>query len=212
VRPAGLQDPVGFWEQRHAALDPWQSGGDRGLSPEENQEFYAYRLGRVIEIIRRHAGCERGHRILDAGCGRGHFTGGLRQCGHRVTGIDTSPTAIAWATEHHGPYFEQSSVHDYRPRALFDVIICIDVLFHVLDDDIWRASLAMMGRAAAAEALLIVTDGFRPRRFPLGNYIVHRSADEYDAALAELDFHRHELIPYAFGSNPNCFAAYRRDV
>ena len=208
----GLEDPVSFWEERHAALDPWKAGGDRGLSPEENHEFYAYRLGRIIELVRRHAGCERGLRILDAGCGRGHFTDGLRRCGHQVTGIDTSQTAIAWATENYGPHFERSSLHGYRPRALFDVVICIDVLFHVLEDEVWRASLAALGRAAAAESMLLVTDSFGQRRFSLGNYIVHRSVVEYDAALEDLDFRRRELIPYDFGSNPNRFAAYCRVV
>lgn len=205
-----LEDPVGFWEHRHAALDPWQSGGDRGLSTEENHEFYAFRLGRIIELVRRHAGAERGKRILDAGCGRGHFSDGLRRCGHRVTGIDTSETAVAWATQHYGPYFEQSSLHGFRPRAIFDVVICIDVLFHILDDDLWRASLSALGRAAGAESFLLLTDSFGPRRFTLGNYIVHRSADEYDRALAEVDFTRRELVAYNFGSNPNRFAAYCR--
>ena len=135
----------------------------------ENNEFYAFRLGRIIELIRRHAGAERGLRILDAGCGRGHFTDGLLRCGHRVTGIDTSPTAIAWAREHYGPHFEESSLYGYRPRALFDVVLCIDVLFHILDDQIWRASLVSLGRAAAAESLLIVTDSLGPRGFPLGD-------------------------------------------
>ncbi|HTE53375.1 MAG TPA: methyltransferase domain-containing protein [Kofleriaceae bacterium] len=208
----GLQDPISFWEQRHAALDPWAAGGDRGLTAEENHEFYAFRLGRIIELIRRHAGGERGRRILDAGCGRGHFTDGLRRCGHQVSGIDTSQTAIAWAIEHYGPHFEQSSLHGFRPRALFDVVVCIDVLFHVLDDELWRASLSSFGRAASAESVLVVTDAFRPRRFTLGNYIVHRSADEYDHALGEMDFVRRQLVPYQFGSNPNQFAAYCRSV
>lgn len=208
----GLDDPIGFWDQRHTALDAWLSGGDRGLTAAENQEFYAYRLGRIIELIRRFAGCERGRRILDAGCGRGHFTDGLRRCGHNVTGIDTSPTAIAWAIENYGPHFEQSSLHDFRPRALFDVVMCIDVLFHILDDDIWRASLAALGRAAAAESFLLITGAFSSSRFVLGNYIVHRSADEYDAVLADMDFQRRQLIPYDFGSNVNQFAAYCRAV
>lgn len=207
-----LDDPVGFWDRRHAALDAWQSGGDRGLTTAENHEFYAYRLGRIIELMRRHAGAERGQRILDAGCGRGHFTDSLLRCGHDVTGIDTSPTAIAWATQNYGPHFEQASLHEYRPRALFDVVVCIDLLFHILDDEIWRASLATLGRAAAAESFLLITDSFGPRRFPLGNYIIHRSADEYDRLLAEMDFQRRELIPYDFGSNPNRFAAYCRAV
>ncbi len=55
-KPVGIDqgliaNPVAFWEKRHANFDPWRSGGDRGLSQEENYEFYAYRLGRIIELI-----------------------------------------------------------------------------------------------------------------------------------------------------------------
>lgn len=207
-----LDDPISFWEERHAALDPWLAGGDRGLSAAENFEFYAYRLGRIIELIRRHAGAERGRRILDAGCGRGHLTDWLRRCGHHVNGIDSSATAVARATESYGAHFEVSSLDGYRPRALYDVVMCIDVLFHLVDDAVWRASLETFGRAAGAESLLLITDALQPRRFALGNYIVHRSLDEYDRVLSELDFRRCELAPYHHGSNPNQFAAYRRMV
>jgi SAM-dependent methyltransferase len=207
-----LSDPVSFWEQRHARSDAWRSGGDRGLSPEENFEFYAYRLGRVVELVRRHGGPDRPLRILDAGCGRGHFTDGLTRCGHRVTGIDSSETAVEWARGHYGPYFELSELSRYRPAQLFDVMLCIDVLFHVLDDDAWRRALEAFARYARAEATMIFTDALGPQRFPLGNYIIHRSRDEYQSALADSDFELVETMPYAFGSNPNQFVVCRRRV
>jgi SAM-dependent methyltransferase len=207
-----LADPIGFWDQRHATFDPWRSGGDRGISPEENFEFYAVRLGRLLELIRWNVSAERGLRILDAGCGRGHLTDGLRRCGHRVVGIDSSATAVAWARETYGDPFVECRLDDLRPEALFDVVVCVDVLFHVLDDGAWRAALAAFSRYAGADAALIVTDVFPARRYNVQNYIVHRSADEYEAALAEHDFARVALVPYRFGSNPNQFAVYRRSA
>jgi SAM-dependent methyltransferase len=205
-----IVDAIGFWEQRHVALGPWRSGGDRGLSGEENYEFYAYRLGRIIELIRRHAGAERGHRILDAGCGRGHLTNALARCGHLANGIDTSATAIAWAHENYGRFFEVSTLDEYRPPHLYDVVLCIDVLFHVLDDARWCESLLGLGRCAAAESVLILTEVLPATRYQTSDYIVHRSRDEYDAALRPLDFTLIELVPYEFGANPNQFAVYRR--
>ena len=64
--------------------------------------------------------------------------------------------------------------------------------------------------AARAESTLIITDALRDKRFVLGNYIVHRAIGEYDEPLAARGFRRVELQPYAFGSNPNQFAVYRR--
>jgi 2-polyprenyl-3-methyl-5-hydroxy-6-metoxy-1,4-benzoquinol methylase len=205
-----LSDPIRFWDKRHDDLDAWQAGGDRGISSEENYEFYAFRFGRIIELVRRHSGIDRGQHILDAGCGRGHMTSWLAKCGHNATGVDSSENAIAWATTTYGPHFEVSSLDGYRPRRLFDVVLCLDVLFHILDDDVWSASLAALTRAARAESTLIITDALRDKRFVLGNYIVHRAIGEYDEPLAARGFRRVELQPYAFGSNPNQFAVYRR--
>lgn len=205
-----LSDPIRFWDKRHGDLDAWRAGGDRGISPEENYEFYAFRFGRIIELIRRHSGIDRGQHILDAGCGRGHMTDWLSRCGHLAMGVDSSASAISWAITTYGPRFEVSSLDGYRPRELFDVVLCLDVLFHILDDDVWSASLQSLMRAARAESTLIITDALRDKRFVLGNYIVHRALDEYDAVLAPRGFKRVELQPYAFGSNPNQFVVYRR--
>ncbi len=205
-----LSDPIRFWDKRHDDLDAWQSGGDRGISSAENYEFYAFRFGRIIELVRRHSGIDRGQHILDAGCGRGHMTSWLTQCGHVATGVDSSANAVDWATKNYGPHFEVSSLDGYRPRQLFDVVLCLDVLFHILDDDVWNASLASLTRAARAESTLIITDALRAERFVLGNYSVHRALGEYDAPLAARGFQRVELQPYDFGSNPNQFAVYRR--
>lgn len=207
-----LDDPISFWEERHARLDEWRSGGDRGLTPEENFEFYTYRIGRIVEFIRRHLGGERPLRILDAGCGRGHMTDALRRCGHLVTGIDSSRTAVAWATKTYGRHFEHCQLASHRPGAPYDVILCIDVTFHLLDDATWRAGLAAFGRYAAAESLLLLTDAFGQRRSALSDYILHRSRVEYERELGALGFRIVDLVPYAFGSNPNQFAVCLRGI
>ncbi len=207
-----LSDPVNFWDRRHSRFDAWRSGGDRGLSEEENYEFYLYRMGRIIELTRRHLGADRPLNVLDAGCGRGHTTDHLRRCGHRVRGIDSSPNAIAWAREQYGDNFECCELWNHRPALGYDLILCLDVLFHILDDDAWQRSLTAFARFAAAESLFILTDAFAEERFHLGNYIVHRSRAEYLRVLTALDYQLVEFQPYNFGANPNGFAVFRRGV
>jgi 2-polyprenyl-3-methyl-5-hydroxy-6-metoxy-1,4-benzoquinol methylase len=207
----GLRDdPIGFWDQRHAALDPWRAGGDRGLSPEENYEFYLWRVGRMIELIRRHGGARRPLRMVDAGCGRGHFTDFLRRCGHQVIGIDSSAAAVAWAREHYGPHFEQCGLEAFAPAAPVDVVLCIDVLYHLLDDRVWHAALTAFAGYCAPGALLLISSVFPAQRFQLGDYIVHRSLAEHESALADAGFTMLERVPYEFAGNPNQFAVCRR--
>lgn len=207
-----LRDPIAYWENRHARYAPWAVGGDRGLSEAENYEFYVLRMGRIVELIRRHAGAERPLRILDAGCGRGHVTNALRRCGHRVVGLDASATAIRHATEQYGEGFVQCELHQLRPPRLFDVIVCLDVLFHVLDDRSWLESVRAFGRYASSEAIVVLTDAFAENRYTKGDYIVHRDAAIYDEAFEAMDFRRVATLPYRFGHNPNVMATYSRRI
>src|SRR5450631_3071873 len=56
---------------------------------------------REVELAWALAALEPGNgkRLLELGCGAGNIAGSLVERGFEVTGIDISPTAIAWATE-----------------------------------------------------------------------------------------------------------------
>ncbi len=58
-------------------------------------------LEREVELAWALAALEpgNGRRVLELGCGAGNIAGWLVDRGFDVTGIDISPTAIAWATE-----------------------------------------------------------------------------------------------------------------
>ncbi len=150
--------------------------------------------------------------MLDAGCGRGHLIDGLRRCGHWGVGIDSSPTAIDLAREQYGGTFERCELVDHKPDKPYDVVICIDVLFHILSDDIWRKAIGALCRYTSAEAVLILTDVYGENRFTLGDYIVHRPKRDYQKVLAAFDFEIAELSSYQFGTNPNSIAACQRRI
>lgn len=215
--PDLLEDPRSFWDSRHRTFEDLAAGGDKGLSEGENYEFYVVRLGRLIELLRRHLEVERPFRLLDAGCGRGYFTDGLSRAGHDVVGIDFSEHAIAEARSHCRGRFEVGELHRIGPHGAlhetgtaFDAVFSIDVLFHIVDDALWSETLRQLASAVRTLGVLILTDAYRAERFQLSDYIVHRSADEYRVELRKHGFGLVEVLPYAFGSNPNRFAVFRR--
>lgn len=206
-----VADVHAFWDGRHQRAAELAAGGDRGLSEGENFELYTVRLARLFEILRAHLAAERPWELLDAGCGRGVFTDGLARAGHDVLGVDFSETAISYARAHHRGRYALSALEDIDVPAK-DAVVCIDVLFHVLDDAIWERALARMTGAVRARGLFVFADAMRAERFQLGDYIVHRSREEYEAALGRLGFRVLEIVPYAFGSNPNQLVACARRV
>ncbi len=179
------------------------------MSVHRNRAFYAHRLGIVSAILEKRFVGER-LSILDAGCGKGWLTHELSQFGHAVVGIDSSETAIKICRENRQGEFVQSELDAYGARKGFDVVIAMDVLFHVLDDAGWKASLRNLCSLCGAYGVLLFTDDLRLDRYTLGNYIVHRSRAEYEAALADCGMSISEEVAYDFGANPNSFYVAER--
>ena len=80
-------------------------------------------------------------RVLDAGCGLGHFRAAIKEFFPRAryVGLETSE----YLCRRHG--WERGSIADYAPRLPFDLVICHDVLQY-LDDGTAARALSNLGR------------------------------------------------------------------
>jgi SAM-dependent methyltransferase len=100
----------------------------------------AMRLGRFACAWVDYLGF-RVRRVLDAGCGLGHFRAPVREhfpCA-RYVGLEASE----YLCRRHG--WVQGSVADYAPKEPFDLVFCHDVLQYLDDRNASRA-LANLGR------------------------------------------------------------------
>ncbi|MCW6506588.1 bifunctional 2-polyprenyl-6-hydroxyphenol methylase/3-demethylubiquinol 3-O-methyltransferase UbiG [Lichenifustis flavocetrariae] len=97
-------------------------------------------------------------RILDLGCGGGYMAEALAERGAHVVGVDPSGAAIAAARDH-----AQAGglLIDYRvgvgeaipvESRMMDIVVCVDVLEHVVDLD---AVLAEVGRVLRPGGLFV---------------------------------------------------------
>ena len=78
-----------------------------------------------------------GRRVLDLGCGTGHYCGHLARAGHEVVGIDLDPQMIACAVREYPDVdfhtLDLRNVHTLPPG--FDLVYCIgNVLAHLPRD------------------------------------------------------------------------------
>ena len=103
------------------------------------------RLSRFVCSAVAHFGIEV-RRVLDVGCGLGHFRAGVARTFPRAryTGLEISEYLCA----KYG--FEHGSVVDYRARSPFDLVVCRGVLPYLRDTDARRAikNLATLCRGA----------------------------------------------------------------
>ena len=187
-----------------------RSGGQIGLDEASNQIFYFTRLGKLLEIIGDSNTPSEPLFLLDAGCGKGLFARALVSCGFAVDGIDASPTAIDFCRTHGPGHYEVSKLADWRSPTLYDVVYSVDVLFHLVDDADWRASLDNLASLVRIGGKLIIADENNEVRRQAGNYIVHRTQSEYVDAVAWRGFELREFRPYGFRDNKIGFLVFVR--
>ncbi|MET8824880.1 methyltransferase domain-containing protein [Streptomyces sp. NPDC004610] len=200
-----------YWNTRHRDHDTLASGGHIGLDRPGNEIFYALRLGALLPLIGDLADPTAPLFVLDAGCGKGHFARALARCGHRVDAFDTSEHAITRArAEGGGPRYAVAALDEWRSPWLYDAVLSLDVLFHVLDDEEWAAALRNLASLVRITGRLIVTDENGGARRPRGTYIVHRPAADYTAVLTPLGLGHTGFTPYGFRENEVGFHVFTR--
>jgi 2-polyprenyl-3-methyl-5-hydroxy-6-metoxy-1,4-benzoquinol methylase len=72
--------------------------------------------------------------ILDVGCNWGWFTFWLESRGYEVTGYDINPEILEVAEKKKSEFNYKSEFVSTWPQRKFDLVICLDVLEHTIDD------------------------------------------------------------------------------
>lgn len=99
-----------------------------------------------------------GKRVLDLGCGAGNVAGWLAERGFDVTGIDISPTAIAWARERAIPRtcFVVGDVVEEIPDE-YDLIIDGHCLHCIIGEDRARLLANVHGALVPGGSFFVAT-------------------------------------------------------
>jgi 2-polyprenyl-3-methyl-5-hydroxy-6-metoxy-1,4-benzoquinol methylase len=200
-----------YWDARHRTRDDLASGGRIDIDRAGNEIFLALRTGQLLTLIGDLASATEPLYVLDAGCGKGAFARTLARCGHRVDAFDRSGVAIEYCrSQGAGPRYAVAELAAWRSPWLYDVVICVDVFFHVLDDGEWRAGLRNLASLVRLTGSLIIADGSFAERHSMGDYILHRPLADYQAVLDPIGLRHRSFTPYAFRDSKVGFHAFTR--
>lgn len=181
-------DALAYWEKRHVALaGDLRNVGNRGLTADQNRDLITNKANLVCHTLGKH-GVPRGARILDAGCGAGVFTELLQQTGFALVGIDGSPSAIGDARRSGQAVYEMAVLSSYQPDSPFDVVLCLDVLFHVVEEDEWIRSVSNLASCVKPAGLLMFIETFDHTGLGSAPHVRWRHRDDYVQLLASLGF------------------------
>jgi SAM-dependent methyltransferase len=194
-----------YWDRRHATSGELASGGNIGYDHPTNAMLYAVRTARLIDMLGARTDPGLPLRVLDAGCGKGYFSRELASFGHRVDGIDTSAHAVMQCRAAAGPrqQYELSALSDWAPPYLYDAVVCIDVLYHLMDDAEWEASVRNLASLVRLGGLIGLVDHGTDEDRVWENYQKTRAASRYQSTLASCGFQATRFIPNAFRDDPS---------
>ncbi len=186
--PRRAFDPSEYWEERHRVFhDSHKAVGHTGISAEANAEQYELKLRLILDAIERHSGSRRGKTLLDAGCGIGLLTRRFVEAGFSVVGADFCATAIERAvSEGIDAEFVVSPLATLELGRRFDVVVAIDVLLHVVDEEVWTQTLSALARHLSEDGLLVIVDWLDDGATELGDHVHPRSIRQYASALKAL--------------------------
>lgn len=192
-----------YWNERHQREGDLRSGGDITFDEATNHMFYIRRLAMLMDRVGLHSNPVAPLYLLDAGCGKGWFSRELARFGHKVDGIDGSAAAIEHCRQlGGGPEFHRSTLSGWRSPHLYDVVLSVDVLFHILDDDEWERSVRNLASLVRLGGKLLIADWGKDGDQISGNYLVVRGRNRYLPLLDACGFRFDGWEPYSFrGSN-----------
>lgn len=192
--------PKAYWRRRHRRHGHSLEGvGQIGLGDLENERDYVAKWKQVNDLL-NHFGVTPDCEVIDAGCGVGWFTERLTERGHKVHAIDFSPEAIALAQERLGERatFEVGALDTWSASNNADLVICIDVLFHVVDQRRWRRALEALINATAPLGLLLIQEHLATAaKMDSPSHVRWRTLSDYLLALEPMTLleHRRYLLP-----------------
>ncbi|HVP10293.1 MAG TPA: class I SAM-dependent methyltransferase [Phycisphaerae bacterium] len=203
LRPRTADD----WIRRHQAAGCFEAVGYIGLGENYNHWLYRLRRRHFVRLASRH-NLPAAARVLDIGTGTGFYIDLYRRLGVTdVWGIDISATAIERLRMTYPRYrFEVCDVAaglpaSIHPESGFDWVSAMDVLFHITEDDLFRAALANCARAVRPGGRLLISDDFPARTLPADANQSYHALRDYEDVLGPMGFRLLELSPVFFIAN-----------
>lgn len=180
-------DEKRYWDERIRQRDRYTAIGRRSL-PETINRHRKESLFGVIDAALEEVGLELpGVRVLDAGCGTGVYSEHYAAAGADVVGVDLSLEGLR-TTREHGVRSALSVASLSAlpfPDRRFDLTHVFSVLYHVVVDAQWRASLGEVSRVTRPGGILLMRIEWVESASRISEHVKHRSKDDYLRILTE---------------------------
>ena len=190
-----------FWEER-LGTDWTETGvGYRALGRPFNEWMYRVRRDVFLERMGSLGVDWSRASVLDVGSGTGFYVRAWQQLGAAsITGSDLTEAAVARLRDRFPALrFERLDIADPGDAlagADFDAVSCMDVLFHITDDDRYTAAVESIARLVRPGGYFVLSENFLHRPTQRGANQVNRTIGWITACLDRAGFNVLHRAPF----------------
>jgi SAM-dependent methyltransferase len=154
-------------------------------------------------------------KILEVGCGIGFWTRFLssRFQNSDYIGVDISKKAIEnLQRQYEGNPRVRFQCSDISTPPHFpykyDLIICLEVLLHIVDNDLWKKAIHHMSQSLSPGGYILISDPLNihgePPPYKLGDHDRVRKLEDFKHCLSEEGLEIVKIYPRTFFLDANC--------
>jgi SAM-dependent methyltransferase len=168
-RPRRAYESKQFFESWHrAAGDLSDSGTISQRSSAIDTRYHYNAVENALLAYFAESGRRSADRVLDIGSGAGHWIDFYRDvlAANHVVGVEISELAVASLTERYAEdpavQIVEADVSAAEPgiEGRYDVINAIGVMFHIVDDGLWRQAVRNLAGLLAPSGVLLIGGQF----------------------------------------------------
>lgn len=181
-----------YWSERLERSYSLRNTGYVLCGESFNEAAYQIRAAGFHRLMQNTHAPDSLQSVHDVGCGTGFYIEQWKKAGaSQVTGSDLTDVAVCNLSERYpSSSFFQMDLTESVPsehRARYDAVSCMDVLFHVVEDEAYTRALANLNTLLRPGGMLVMTEKFL--KSPRGDeHVVMRSEAFILDALRQAGF------------------------
>lgn len=169
LRPHSTECPTAdFWDERlyPSGVSDARTIACKDKLPATNRLHYASIENIILRYLAKSRTDTREARVLDLGAGAGHWTSFFLDLGaSQIVAVEIAPTACEHLEHRYAGYPVRICYGDavsvmQDEQSVFDIIIAVGFMFHVVKDDEWKTVIDEASRLLRQDGLFIASGHF----------------------------------------------------
>ena len=202
-------NPKTYWQERLSEKFRLSGVGYAGFSEYYNKWLYKAKIRTLKKALLLLQIDLYDKSVCDIGVGTGFWIDFYRsQKVKEIVGVDIASVSIENLKQKYPEYnFIEADISSNsvvsKVNCKFDVLNVFDVLYHIVDDKLWKQAIRNICSLTKSNGVIFISDMCESRSIKVAEHVKFRSKKKYEKILAENGFEIITILPlYFFLSRP----------